>query len=35
MSGVSQVIGQQNSFPFVFSILLISVLRVKFFKIPF
>lgn len=35
MSGVSQVIGQQNSFLFVFSILLISVLRVKFLKIPF
>lgn len=35
MSGVSQVIGQQNSSPLVFSILLISVLWVKFKKIPF
>lgn len=29
MSGVSQVIGQQNSCPLVFSILLISVLWIK------
>lgn len=35
MSGVSQVIGQQNSTPLIFSILLISVLWVKFLKIPF